>query len=437
VQAGSRKRGRGKASKADKARQLVRAVTMRLEFPAQEKGKTPPEVVYKHMARAARWAYNEAVASYKRWMSNRRRRGRKPWLAVRTKTFLRDSILERARRAQGADEWMKRVPRKVLQEGIERFHDAVKSSWAGWCALRKKGKHPRQPRFSFRRAKDSRDAWSFSLPGDSIKLDPEGRVWLSERVLKARWGVETAPRVADDRARELFTREGAISQVKIKRELDGTHYLVVMERLERPGGENQAQGSKVALDPGKRTFQTAYSPNGWAGDVDMALDARLQNKKRLLDGVSAALARAHGRVRKGLLRRRRQLEQRIKDLVADAHWKVAHWLCQRFSEIIIGRMGTRSILENGGKLTGETKWVLQRQSHFLFRQRLKHVAQQYGVTVHEQNEAYTSKTCSCCGWLNDGLGGSKVFRCRECGVVLDRDVNGARNIYIRWECKLA
>ena len=45
-----------------------------------------------------------------------------------------------------------------------------------------------------------------------------------------------------------------------------------------------------------------------------------------------------------------------------------------------------------------------------------------------------SKTCGACGWLHYKLGGAKVFRCGAagCGAVFDRDLNGARNILLRY-----
>ena len=32
---------------------------------------------------------------------------------------------------------------------------------------------------------------------------------------------------------------------------------------------------------------------------------------------------------------------------------------------------------------------------------------------------------------NDQLGGKKVFECDKCGIRIDRDINGARNIFLR------
>jgi len=41
----------------------------------------------------------------------------------------------------------------------------------------------------------------------------------------------------------------------------------------------------------------------------------------------------------------------------------------------------------------------------------------------------TSKTCSCCGWINKELSLSdRMFACPECGLKIDRDLNAAINI---------
>jgi len=69
--------------------------------------------------------------------------------------------------------------------------------------------------------------------------------------------------------------------------------------------------------------------------------------------------------------------------------------------------------------------------HGKFRERLISKAEELGkqvevVGVEVVGEAFTSKTCSRCGWVDQRLGGRKMFRCRACGLTVDRDVNGAR-----------
>ena len=63
-------------------------------------------------------------------------------------------------------------------------------------------------------------------------------------------------------------------------------------------------------------------------------------------------------------------------------------------------------------------------------------ASQYGRTVLVQEESYTSKTCGNCGLLDNNLGANKIYHCRDCGRIVDRDVNGARNIMIKGICTI-
>ena len=73
-------------------------------------------------------------------------------------------------------------------------------------------------------------------------------------------------------------------------------------------------------------------------------------------------------------------------------------------------------------------------SHFNFKQLLCNMGDSRGCKVIICSEAYTSKTCGNCGNLNSRLGGKREFNCPKCNIVIDRDYNGARNIYIRNTC---
>ena len=52
----------------------------------------------------------------------------------------------------------------------------------------------------------------------------------------------------------------------------------------------------------------------------------------------------------------------------------------------------------------------------------------YGIEIHDVEPAYTSKTCSCCGYVDARQRSGETFHCRDCGKKLHADVNGARNI---------
>ena len=60
--------------------------------------------------------------------------------------------------------------------------------------------------------------------------------------------------------------------------------------------------------------------------------------------------------------------------------------------------------------------------------KLADLNERYGIEIHEVEPAYTSKTCSGCGYVDARQRSGEKFHCRHCGRKLHADVNGARNI---------
>lgn len=65
-----------------------------------------------------------------------------------------------------------------------------------------------------------------------------------------------------------------------------------------------------------------------------------------------------------------------------------------------------------------------------FRRQLTYKAAQAGVQIHVVSRwEPSSKTCSGCGWYHADLQlADRVFVCQACGLVIDRDLNAARNL---------
>ena len=64
------------------------------------------------------------------------------------------------------------------------------------------------------------------------------------------------------------------------------------------------------------------------------------------------------------------------------------------------------------------------------RRQIEYTSEWVGTRVHRADRWYpSSKTCSGCGLVTTKLHLSeRTFRCEECPLVLDRDVNAARNL---------
>src|SRR6266852_8375461 len=73
-----------------------------------------------------------------------------------------------------------------------------------------------------------------------------------------------------------------------------------------------------------------------------------------------------------------------------------------------------------------------------FRRQVTYKAQDAGVQIQVVSRwEPSSKTCSCCGWYNASLSlADRIFVCQECGLVIDRDLNAARNLELLAYLKL-
>ncbi|WP_367181869.1 RNA-guided endonuclease InsQ/TnpB family protein [Microcoleus sp. CAWBG27] len=191
----------------------------------------------------------------------------------------------------------------------------------------------------------------------------------------------------------------------------------------------------IALDPGVRTFLTGFDGSDileiGKGDI-----GRIYRLARHLDKLMSRIGIDKGgrfkRLRYCLRKSAAKIRIKIKNLVNELHKKAAKYLVTKYKLIFLPTFETQQMVKKGKrKLATKTARAMVTLSHYRFKQMLKHQAVKYGSTVVDITEEYTSKTCSKCGHIHTKLGGSKKFKCPECGHTLDRDLNGAFNILLK------
>jgi putative transposase len=131
-----------------------------------------------------------------------------------------------------------------------------------------------------------------------------------------------------------------------------------------------------------------------------------------------------------------RIRTKIRNLIDDVQRKLIKWLCEHHHVLLLPQFETRRMIgKHSGRrrINNKTARAMATWAHFRFRTRLLDYARAYPrCHVEIVDEAYTSKTCGACGALHHRLGGSKVFVCVQCAYRADRDLNGARNIYLRY-----
>lgn len=202
----------------------------------------------------------------------------------------------------------------------------------------------------------------------------------------------------------------------------------------RKVGDNQAnKNSMIFLDPGVKNFVVGYDPEGkcitW-GKKDAARIARLLHHKRKL--CSRIAEETKNKRKKSLRKALLKLGKNINNLVTDLHKKLSKFLCLNYGKIFLPRLN----FHNFKKLNKKSKQLMASYRHCEFLDKLKFKSSQYNSKVFEVNEAYTSKTCSNCGFIKYDLKNANTYNCDSCHYIMGRDSNASKNIMLRFFTKL-
>jgi putative transposase len=131
-------------------------------------------------------------------------------------------------------------------------------------------------------------------------------------------------------------------------------------------------------------------------------------------------------------RNKKKLENKYRNKISycinDMQWKTIKFLTDNFNNIIIGDLCAKSIVETNN-IKKLSKRILHSFNIFSFQNRLEYKCKVKNVDYKKVNEYMTSKTCSICGNIKKDLKFNKIYECKKCNTILNRDVNGARCIY--------
>jgi putative transposase len=183
---------------------------------------------------------------------------------------------------------------------------------------------------------------------------------------------------------------------------------------------------------GNRAFLTGYDGENvleiGKGDI-----GRINRLCSHLDNLLSRAALSKNKRQRYLMRKAAtRMRTRIQSLVKDLHNKVAKLLVSSYKLIFLPTYETsQMVLKSTRKINRKSVRNMLTWSQGKFASHLEQMAAKKGVLVVRCNERLTSKTCTNCGNVHNNLGGSKIYKCPQCGYVIPRDINGARNIMLR------
>jgi putative transposase len=179
--------------------------------------------------------------------------------------------------------------------------------------------------------------------------------------------------------------------------------------------------SVVGVDVGVR--QLAVLSTGQAVANPRALERSLR-KLRRLDRELARRTPASKR-RSQTKRRLGRVHARTANLRRDALHKLTTSLATEHGTVIVEDLHVAGMLRNRhlARAIGDTGMAE-------LRRQLAYKTIWYGCRLVVADRFYpSSKTCSACGWVKAKLTlAERTFCCEACGLMLDRDLNAARNL---------
>jgi putative transposase len=337
-------------------------------------------------AGAARWAWNWGLSvRRKAW-----RRRRQTLTAMEL-----HRLLNRLKRTPRYG-WLYEVSKCAPQEALRDLDRAYASYWRG----RNRGRRVGLPRFK----KRGRGPERFRLTGAI-------HVWEGAVVL---------PRIGRVATKEPTGKFGGrILSATCRREADRWYVALTVE-VQRPEPA-PVQGPVVGVDRGITRFAVCSDAAVIQGP--RALEHSLRRLRRRARAVSRKRPGSRNRAKAVLALAR--CHRRVRNQRTDALHKATTALAKAKSVIVVEDLHVAGLLRNRhlARAIADQGWAE-------FHRQLAYKTTWYGSRLLVAPRFYpSSKICSRCGLAKTDLPlGSRAFCCAACGLVVDRDLNAARNL---------
>ena len=299
------------------------------------------------------------------------------------------------------------VPAQVLQDAVKR----VDRAYADFFRRVENAEEPGYPRFKSRSRYAS---MTFKQYGNSFQV-LEGN--------KKKRGVLVLAKLGHVKMVMHRAMQGTPKTAVVKRTPTGKWFVSINIEMEEAEVQKKclpACPEAVGLDVGLKTF--AYLSTG----------EEIPNP-RFFRAEEAALARAQRKLSKARHAGSREREKKRK-VVARVHERIGNrrknfieqevcTLIKRFGLLAVEALVVRNMVKNPklAKSIADASWSTF-FAHLLCK------AEEAGREVVRVSPAYTSQTCSVCGHRQPMPLSLRVYECPRCGLVIDRDHNGSKNI---------
>ena len=214
-------------------------------------------------------------------------------------------------------------------------------------------------------------------------------------------------------------KQEGIPQMELILQRIGYEYYLYVPEYKKENIKPEAPNEVVAIDAGWKTLLTYFSPDGEWGEICPDMQKRILKLRYEINKIESCIFIKDVAKLKAIKKRKLYIINMIDDL----HWKICHWLLSKFRKIIISRLYVARASKEGKQIQADLRLCT-----FVDRLICKSIEYK-NSEIHVCKEHNTSKACTNCLSLNTNK--DETVRCRTCKHEIHRDLNGARNIFLK------
>lgn len=222
-------------------------------------------------------------------------------------------------------------------------------------------------------------------------------------------------------------------EVAISRDARGNYFASFSYRVEEPG---QQADLIVAFDLGIKTLATGVTERDRVYQIGGFKGWQWYNRQ--LDKIRSKRDRCKKKSRRyiHLSKVYKRVSEKKRNKQRDSLHKASHLIAHKLVErtVVVGDLSQRQMVMKDRQKRKRylNRAVFNDWGVYALTQMLAYKCRLYGKELVLENECNTSKTCSRCGNVLPMPLWKRTYCCTNCGLVMDRDVNSAHNILMRY-----
>lgn len=289
----------------------------------------------------------------------------------------------------------------------------------------------KKPKLTFQEKKDNQ---SINIEKKLVKMK-ENEIYVYPRIFKNDSLKIRNRQIKHDKKLKKILDGTLNHDIKIIKTITNKYYICFMTDNEVL--ETKELTKIAAIDTNLRNLGTSYSEDKcyeFGADIYETIIPMINKREKLKKEYKQNIKKIiNGRIEqkefeKSKMEYRKQ-EEKIKNSINDLHYKVINKLINEgYTLILIPKLNIRQMLERS-ETPKIVKKIAQIERHMTFIKRMKEKAELRGITIKIINENMTSQICGKC--FSKYKFSGEIYNCTNCKSIMGRDVNSARNIYMK------